>query len=313
MISRSHLDLLKSVSRSFYLSIRFLPPEMREPIALGYLLARLTDTVADAEGLEQAARLENLKAIRVVIQEQPNASADQVTSLAPAIKHEGEKELVRRSGELIDWYQGIDPANRSHLSEVILTIIHGQIWDATYFDEGQPTACQSGEELLRYTYWVAGCVGEFWTKVGFTNLGEGFAFPDKASMMLVEGRKLGQGLQLINILRDLHEDLPSGRIYLPEDELRNSGWDGKSGLTSAAVEPVFLKWIDQCEDFLALSEPYSAAIRNYRVAFCTRLPMELAKKTAASLRGVGCESVMTGQVKSPRSEVWNSMARVGCC
>ena len=43
-----HEDLLKSVSRSFYLSMRFLPLAMREPISLGYLLARFSDTIADA-------------------------------------------------------------------------------------------------------------------------------------------------------------------------------------------------------------------------------------------------------------------------
>ena len=37
-------DVLKSVSRSFYLSIRILPRGMREPVAVAYLLARAADT-----------------------------------------------------------------------------------------------------------------------------------------------------------------------------------------------------------------------------------------------------------------------------
>ena len=40
-------QLLSAVSRSFYLSMRFLPREMRPGVAVGYLLARATDTVAD--------------------------------------------------------------------------------------------------------------------------------------------------------------------------------------------------------------------------------------------------------------------------
>lgn len=39
--------LLSAVSRSFYLSMRFLPREMRPGVAVGYLLARATDTVAE--------------------------------------------------------------------------------------------------------------------------------------------------------------------------------------------------------------------------------------------------------------------------
>lgn len=310
MISQPHLELLKSVSRSFYLSICFLPPAMREPVALGYLLARLTDTVADAEGVERSQRLENLEGIKQVIQGRPGSNCDGISAIAPLITHAGERELLQRTDELVAWYKAVNPANQSHLSEVILTIIHGQIWDTTFFPEGEITACDNGEVLLRYTYWVAGCVGEFWTKVGFTNLGAGFSSPDKAPAMLVQGRKLGQGLQLINILRDLHEDLPRGRCYLPGNELQAAGWDGSTEPGVKFVEPVFQQWLSQCEEFLSLSDTYAAPIRNYRAAFCTRLPMELAKKTAAGLRAVGCEAVMREKVKIPRSEVWKSMVRV---
>ena len=39
--------LLKSVSRAFYLSLRVLPADLREPIGLAYLLARAADAIAD--------------------------------------------------------------------------------------------------------------------------------------------------------------------------------------------------------------------------------------------------------------------------
>ena len=47
--------------------MRFLPKAMREPISLGYLLARLSDTVADAPGLELDERLEILARMRQAI------------------------------------------------------------------------------------------------------------------------------------------------------------------------------------------------------------------------------------------------------
>ncbi|MCI0869448.1 MAG: squalene/phytoene synthase family protein, partial [Chloroflexi bacterium] len=40
-------DLLKGVSRSFYLTLRVLPGGIREPVGLAYLLARAADTIAD--------------------------------------------------------------------------------------------------------------------------------------------------------------------------------------------------------------------------------------------------------------------------
>src|SRR5215475_6905354 len=53
--------ILRSVSRSFYLSIRLLPQQLREPIGLAYLLARTTDTVADTTRIPRTLRMESLK------------------------------------------------------------------------------------------------------------------------------------------------------------------------------------------------------------------------------------------------------------
>ena len=44
------------VSRSFYLSISILPKPLRDPVALGYLLARASDTIADTAELPREGR-----------------------------------------------------------------------------------------------------------------------------------------------------------------------------------------------------------------------------------------------------------------
>ena len=46
-VDRFLQDVLKRVSRSFYLSLRVLPKKMRKPVGLAYLLARVADTIAD--------------------------------------------------------------------------------------------------------------------------------------------------------------------------------------------------------------------------------------------------------------------------
>src|SRR5580765_8765105 len=56
--------LLKNVSRSFYLTLRALPGEIRAQIGLAYLLARATDTIADTEIIPIAQRLDALQALR---------------------------------------------------------------------------------------------------------------------------------------------------------------------------------------------------------------------------------------------------------
>ncbi|GIX49872.1 MAG: hypothetical protein KatS3mg132_066 [Limisphaera sp.] len=66
MTSR-HWELLRATSRSFYLSLRVLPARVREPIAVAYLLARTTDTVADAGTIAVANRLRLLETMRLQI------------------------------------------------------------------------------------------------------------------------------------------------------------------------------------------------------------------------------------------------------
>ena len=61
---RLRTDLLRSVSRSFYLSMRVLPAPMREPVSLAYLLARASDTLADTAEVPVPSRKECLDDFR---------------------------------------------------------------------------------------------------------------------------------------------------------------------------------------------------------------------------------------------------------
>lgn len=304
-----HDALLKAVSRSFYLSMRFLPQEMREPISLGYLLARFTDTIADAPGIPDEERLSVLDSVRLAVETGCLESNLDLSSFQKVVSHDGERHLLATSADLFEWYARVDGSNRAHLSEVILTIVHGQRWDIESFQEDTIAPCQDGDDLLRYAYRVAGCVGEFWTKVGFSTLGERFSEPANAAAMLMSGKKLGQGLQLINILRDLHEDLPNGRLYLPAQDLVSAGWNGDGMPSPELIEPVYGKWLEACVDLLGETDPYILKVNDARVRFCTRLPMLLAKETAASMTESGFERVISEKIKVPRSTVWKAMGR----
>ena len=59
--------VLKAVSRSFYLSMVWLPPAMRRGVALGYLLARAADSVADTSSAPAAERVAVLEKMRAAI------------------------------------------------------------------------------------------------------------------------------------------------------------------------------------------------------------------------------------------------------
>jgi farnesyl-diphosphate farnesyltransferase len=86
---------------------------------------------------------------------------------------------------------------------------------------GQIAALETHEDLDRYTYFAAGCVGVFWTDMAMAHRPRLRAW-DPAAMRR-RGLRFGQALQMTNVLRDLAHDLRAGRCYLPRRDLCDHG------------------------------------------------------------------------------------------
>mgnify|MGYP000197173513 CR=1 FL=1 len=70
---------------------------------------------------------------------------------------------------------------------------------------------ESEEELDDYAYRVAGSVGVFWSKISLAHL---ISLPsEKEEEFLEKGIRFGKSLQMINILRDIPEDLRFVKCY----------------------------------------------------------------------------------------------------
>src|SRR5207249_9570884 len=74
-------ELLKPVSRSFYISIRLLPRALREPVALAYLLARTSDTIADTSAIDVEKRIELLDRLARAIAGKDQAIGEELGEL----------------------------------------------------------------------------------------------------------------------------------------------------------------------------------------------------------------------------------------
>jgi phytoene synthase len=74
----------------------------------------------------------------------------------------------------------------------------------------QVTRYESWAELKEYCRLVASTIGRMCVRV--------FGFSDPVALDLADD--LGVAMQLVNILRDIREDLQMGRVYLPQEELR---------------------------------------------------------------------------------------------
>ncbi len=280
--------LLKSVSRSFYLTLRFLPRPLREPISLAYLLARATDTVADTAEIPVTLRLTTLEKLADVIAGESKFEevAEPLRKFAAQQRDPAERKLIENLRELFAELEAVDPADRGDIRAVLATIVRGQELDLRRFgDTTSVVSLQSAEELDEYTYLVAGCVGEFWTKLGFRHLPQ---FATRSPEEMTErGIAYGQGLQLINILRDRGADERAGRNYLPPGDS-------------------FAAKLDDAEKKIGAGIDYAAAITSWRIRLATALPAFIGARTIALLRK-SADPVAT-RVKVPRREVRRILA-----
>ncbi len=288
-------DLLKAVSRSFYLSMYWLPAAMRRGISLGYLLARATDSVADTSTAPAGRRAEVLRQMGAAVcgQLAPEAEHELQSVLqgemARAQQNPAECRLLQRFGEALAALRSCPEAEQRLVHGVLATIVEGQLWDISYFEEN--SSVHSDEQTLDYTYKVAGCVGEFWTELGYTTMGQDFADVARRDLMRQAAVRYGRGLQLVNILRDAQEDAARGRCYLCSERSR---------------------WYARAERYLADGVDYSRRLGRFRLRFASMLPALIGQRTLALLRQQ--ETVQPGgqKVKIARRAVYACLVRAAC-
>jgi farnesyl-diphosphate farnesyltransferase len=166
-------------------------------------------------------------------------------------------------------------------------------------------ALESASDLEDYTYRVAGCVGEFWTKVCFANL-DLHCDRSEAEMSKL-GIGFGRGLQLINILRDLPRDLRQGRCYLPSTELATAGLEPSDLLEMGreqALRPTYGRWLDLARGHLQEGWTYANAFhRKYaRLRVSCALPVLIGMRTLKLLEE-GSILDPDRRIKVPRGDV----------
>jgi farnesyl-diphosphate farnesyltransferase len=292
--------MIASVSRSFYLSLRFLPSEMRGTASLAYLLARATDTVADTSALPEGDRLEFLEAMGLAINGGAEAPLLDSSFLEGGIS-EGEKNLLKKWKHCLEWLQSLQEPRQLAIRKVMRSIIKGQSDDLRNFSGKEFAALRTEEELDQYTYDVAGSVGVFWTEIGFDAFGSDFAELEYEEMASF-GENYGKGLQLLNILRDFPEDIASGRCYFPGSF---SDQDGEM-IWSQVMD----YWQKRCGSLLQSSADYIESLNGSRVRFATSLPALIGVKTLKLIENADWDN-LCGRIKVSRGEVKRIMLKAG--
>jgi 15-cis-phytoene synthase len=200
--------ITRDASKSFYLSTLLLPRPKRRAIQALYAFLRTTDNIVDDGG--DGATLVALESWRL---RSRRAAADQDHPVLLAWADTRERFAVPQS-----------------LAE---ELIDGVAMDLTI------SRYDTFAALERYCYCVASTVGLMSTHI----IGCVDDRPETLAEAIPYAARLGLAMQLTNILRDVGEDARAGRVYLPQDELRASGYS-EDELLGGAITPAFRGLLD---------------------------------------------------------------------
>jgi farnesyl-diphosphate farnesyltransferase len=307
-------DILPGVSRSFALSLRVLPGSLRRPFGVTYLVARAADTIADTRALPPAARLAALHALRESLGARagtgPTLGGSTARGHTPA-----ERTLLARLPDVLAAYRALEPGDRERARAVLLTLTQAMVEALERFPPEMADrvgAFDTRADLDRYTHLNAGCVGEFWTEMVVAHRPRCAAWDLPA--MRLRGARFGQGLQLVNVLRDLPRDLRIGRCYLPASELAALGLVPQDLLNAAVlprVRPLLDALIDEALLRLDEGRAYTLAVprREARLRLASLWPLLIGLGTLARLRRAENLLDPTVTVKASRGEVRWLLAR----
>ncbi len=216
-------SLLERTSRTFALTIPLLEEPIATDVGVAYLLLRVADTLEDAPRWGRDARVAALEAFSAWLRaphderakgggfarathEAPTSDAGCTALLARA-------ENVRASAML----RGGN-VTRAMLHDVVRTSTKMADFVARQTDEGD-LVLRDVEDLKAYCYAVAGIVGELLTTLFILRYP---ALEKERDALMTLAPAFGEGLQLVNILKDETSDACEGRSYVPPGVSRES-------------------------------------------------------------------------------------------
>jgi farnesyl-diphosphate farnesyltransferase len=297
-------DILPAVSRTFAVSIRLLPHELRDAVGSAYLLCRIADTVEDAPELAAAAKASLLDDLAACFDDAPSITrfmegSRTVTGDAAHLR------LLRHADLVFESYAALPRPTRRLIRRWVTEMIAGMRKFVLAYPHG--IRIQSLDEYKEYCYYVAGTVGYLLTDLWHQHspsIGR-----RRYEALRRRSRAFAEALQTVNILKDVARDAEhENSIYIPEQLLRDAGSGHATILAGDRVEQnhaalsqlIQLAWhdLDQATAYLLDIPRRAPAIR----LFCA-LPLLFAHATLRDLTRNPGAIIRREVVKISRAEV----------
>ncbi len=222
MYDRSRL--LDLTSRTYALTIPFLPEPSRRYFSIAYLIMRTSDTFEDAETWSTDKRCAALDEFGRLICFADRPDLEAVSDFVRRLdedrpsSHAGYQELIAEMGGLLTDLADLPQAPRNlvvHYSyEMILgmkkTLLRsvGRKHAITLLGLG---------ELREYCYYVAGLVGEMLTEILYLDAPQ---MEKELPWLRAHSKYFGEALQLTNVLKDSSADAVEDRSFISSEEVR---------------------------------------------------------------------------------------------
>jgi farnesyl-diphosphate farnesyltransferase len=290
-------EMLRTVSRTFALSIERLPLILRDAVTMAYLLLRVSDCLEDNNILAATRKAELLRLWARVL-----AGTMPVASLTSAIAHLDESDpevyVAQHAGQLLDRLRLLTPV----VQEIVVSHVNKTSMGMARWQEHGPEV-RNEEELDDYMHQVAGRVGYL-----LTNLFAWYSpvIMERKARLLPLSRHFGLALQTVNIIRGLRKDYDRGWVYVPRTFYEPLGLTRDSLLAQENADKI-IQVIDQlankAEAHLQYGLSYITSLprRQHGIRLSCMWPLLFAVKTLAVSRN-NINVVLT-EAKITRAEV----------
>jgi farnesyl-diphosphate farnesyltransferase len=217
-------EAVKSVSRTFALTIDLLEEPVASWVCTGYLLCRVADTVEDDPAIPPGVRADLLDEYDAVLDPDADvdaaaflASVDDARSLADA--DDADWAVVARTDRVLRAFESFDPAVQAAIRPVVREMTGGMAGFLRRYADRGGLRLRTVDELESYCWYVAGTVGTL-----VTNLLDVYgAGSDPAPE---DARAFALLLQLVNVAKDVRADYETeNNVYLPGEWLADEGVD----------------------------------------------------------------------------------------
>lgn len=271
-------QLLIATSRTFALAIPLLPEPTRREVTISYLLFRVADTFEDAASWPRALRVQALERFDTLLE---NPGREEIAAVSRYWAEEvpceqaGYRELLAELPFVLDTFFALSPAAVGLIREHVLRTSRGMAgFVSRTSDEGE-LRLRDVPDLQAYCYVVAGIVGELLTELFLL---ERPWLQPFAARLRERSRAFGEGLQLVNILKDSAADATQGRRYLPD------------GVDRGEVLAIARRDLQAAGEYVLALQ--SAGAERGLVAFVA-LPVRLAAATLDRIEEAGPGSKLT--------------------